>query len=66
MYSPNPRPVEAYGQPCDGPGLVNVTGDRSEEVWKLEPVTQTGAGGQVADLRERHRGTAFVPAPSLI
>ena len=51
----DPCPVEAYGQLCHGPGLVNITGDCSEEVRKFCPVTKTGAASQVADLRERQR-----------
>lgn len=54
-YSSNPSPVEAYGQPSDGPGLVNIAGDCSEEVRKLESVTKTWAASQVADLRERQK-----------
>lgn len=49
-HSSNPSPVEAYGQLCHGPSLVDITGDCSEEVRKVGPVTKTGAASQVADL----------------
>ena len=52
-HSSHPSPAEVYGQSCHGPGLVNITGDCSEDVRKLKPVTKTGAACKVADLRER-------------
>lgn len=47
----DPGPIEAYSKLGNGPSLVNITGDGSEEVRILKPVIQTGAASQVADLK---------------
>lgn len=50
----DPAPVKAHGQSCHRLSLVNIAGDRSEEVGKLSSVTQTGAASHEADLRRKY------------
>lgn len=58
-HGSNPTPVKADGQSCHCLSLVNIAGDRSEEVGILSSVTQTGAASHEANLRRKHNFRHF-------
>lgn len=58
-HCPNPSPIVTYDKLGNGSGLVEVTGDGSKEGSKLEPVTETGAGRKITDLKDTYKSHTF-------